>query len=794
MSVPSYFHLRTEPQADPAAVVSADKARFTLLTERLVRLEYSPQGIFEDHASQAFLFRRQPVPVFQVRREGAGLEIETAHLLLKYRESEQGFTPRSLSILVKATNVIWHFNDSSQAAQNLLGTARTLDDVNGQTELESGPMSLAGWGVLDDSKSVVFNAAGWVEPRTHPDNLDLYFFGYGHEYPACLRDFCKIAGPQPMVPRYILGNWWSRYWAFHQHELQTLMQDFEKNNIPLSVCIVDIDWHLPGWTGYTWNRDLWPEPQAFIDWLHTRGLRTALNLHPSDGVGPHEEQYAAMARAVGQDPDAGEPVAFDIASPTFALAYFDLLHHPYERMGVDFWWMDWQQERVTAMPGLDPLWWLNHLHYQDLGRDGRKRPFVFSRWGGLGNHRYPIGFSGDTEITWESLSFQPTFTANAANVGYGWWSHDIGGHMGGIEDDELYARWVQFGAFSPILRLHSTNNPYHDRRPWGRGPAAAKAAGTAMRLRHRLIPYLYTMAWNSYQNAIPLVTPMYYWDPNEELTYIYRDQYWFGSQLVAAPFIHPAEKELGLSKVRLWLPQGDWFNFFSGERVEGGIQVVYGGLDDIPVFAKAGAIIPLGPELGWGGVDNPERLEIVVFPGKDNRFELYEDDGESVDYQAGKAAFTPFSSTWTGASLRFCIDPLRGDASYIPAGRTYQVCFKAIVQPSSVEIRRNGSSVLAQSAYDPATHCLTIEAGHLGTEERLEILLSVESGTLLVTEDPRPAAIRRLLSAMSVNTWLKKRLDDDIPLLLSGARKPRDYPFLSDAQIGALDNLIQNQI
>ena len=256
------------------------------------------------------------------------------------------------------------------------------------------------------------------------------------------------------------------------------MEEFREREFPLSVCIVDMDWHTTqtgnrsvGWTGYTWNRDLFPDPAGFIAWLHEQGLRTALNLHPADGVHPHEEAYAEMAAAVGIDPATGEPVEFDSVDPRFVEAYFKFLHHPQEAIGVDFWWLDWQQGKQSKLQGLDPLWWLNHLHFYDLGRDGVKRPFIFSRWGGLGNHRYPIGFSGDTVVSWASLANQPYFTATAANVGYGWWSHDIGGHMWGVEDAELYLRWVQYGVFSPILRLHSTNNPYQDRRPWGWGPA-----------------------------------------------------------------------------------------------------------------------------------------------------------------------------------------------------------------------------------------------------------------------------------------------------------------------------------
>ena len=135
---------------------------------------------------------------------------------------------------------------------------------------------------------------------------------------------------------------------------------------------------------------------------------------------------------------------FDIADPDFLLAYLEEIHHPLEAEGVDFWWLDWQQGSHTAMPGLNPLWMLNHYHFLDSGRDG-KRPITFSRYAGPGSHRYPVGFSGDTVTSWASLDFQPYFTATAANLGYGWWSHDIGGHMFGVRDDELVTRWFQLG-------------------------------------------------------------------------------------------------------------------------------------------------------------------------------------------------------------------------------------------------------------------------------------------------------------------------------------------------------------
>jgi len=686
------------PIANPDAIITATNVRFTVLTDRLIRLEYSKDGHFEDHPSQAFWHREQSVPKFKKIVTDSAIEIETDFLHLKYQVTAQGFTSKTLSITLKQSNITWRYG--TRQADNLKGTARTLDMVGGATRLENGLLSKSGWAVVDDSEALVFNETGWLEQRQHKQSLkvlnvfrnsskDLYFFGYGIDYTACLRDFTNVAGKIPMIPRYILGNWWSRFWAFTQDELKTLMEDFRLHAVPLSVCIIDMDWHITktgnasdGWTGYTWNRELFPDPNGFIHWLHEQGLHTALNLHPAKGTHPHEEQYEQMAKWMGIDSSTKQSIPFDIADPHFMEGYFDILHHPYEKDGVDFWWMDWQQGKQSKIPGLDPLWLLNHLHYYDLGRDGRKRPFVFSRWGGLGNHRYPIGFSGDTFVRWSALAFQPRFTATAANVAYGWWSHDIGGHMFKDGTSELYLRWVQFGVFSPIFRLHSTNKAALDRRPWGKPERIFHAARDAMQLRHALIPYIYSMAWRAHQTGISLVTPMYYGDMSDASAFDAQDQYYFGSELFVAPILTASDSGTAVAVRKVWYPAGTWFNFFTGEQVTGGAwRDVKAVLEDIPVYAKAGAIVPLAPKVGWGGIENPTELDVYIFPGGDNKFELYEDDGETTDYQHGKYAITTFSLT-DGV---FTVHPAQGDLSVIPAQRKYRIHLRGINENILIE-------------------------------------------------------------------------------------------------------------
>jgi alpha-glucosidase (family GH31 glycosyl hydrolase) len=797
--IPSHLQVKFSPVARPEAVVSGPNVRFTVLAARLLRLEYSPTGTFEDRPSQVFWYRDQPVPAFDYESNGQQIVIETADLRLHYTISDRGFAPDTLAITLKASGAVWHYGDADPA--NLRGTARTLDNVDGHTPLAPGLMSRAGWSVVDDSRTLVFDDESWLVPRAaQAGALDLYFFGYGHAYQDCLRDYCRVAGRVPLLPRWALGNWWSRYWSYSEDELLGLMDDFKAHDIPLSVCIVDIDWHIRqtgnhsrGWTGYTWNRDLFPDPTRFVRALHARGLKTALNLHPHEGVHPHEAQYIEMAQRVGIDPASGEPVPFDIANPAFAAPYFEVLHHPEEQRGIDFWWMDWQQGELSLLPGLDPLWWLNHLHFYDLGRNGAHRPFVFSRWGGLGNHRYPIGFSGDTLVTWESLAFQPYFTATAANVNYGWWSHDIGGHYGGVEDPELYTRWVQFGVFSPIMRLHSTDNPFLDRRPWGSGNAAVlRVARDAMQLRHALIPYLYTLSWQNATGDVPPIRPMYYDYPEDEAAYWCPQQYLFGSQLIAAPFMSPIDPDTRLARQVIWLPQGDWIDFASGEYYAGGgWHAVYGRLEDIPLFAKAGAILPLGPKVGWGGIDNPAALDVHIFAGADGRFVLYEDDGNTLAYRDGARTLTEFAHHWQSDHLDVVMGAAQGDAASLPERRTVRLYVHGVADPALISAQIGADDVTCTTRYDADKETLIVEPLDVPVRAGLRLTLSQPQASLLArrnrTREKAVAMLRdfRLITGMKYT--LLKHIDD---LIADPAALGNFKIDLADSQVRALLELL----
>ena len=740
------YRIKTEGHAEDAAIIQGEKYRFTVLTEEMIRLEYCEDGQFEDRATQCVIDRKFKVPEYQVIENEESLEIVTEY---------------GLSVQVRGNisvyHSIWHFGEE---ATDLRGTARTLDEADGAIELEHGIISRFGYGILDDSRSLVITEDGWVEPRKE-DCIDIYFLGYGHEYEHCLKDYYHLTGKTPLLPRYALGNWWSRFYRYNDQEYKALMTRFEKEEIPFSVSVIDMDWHLvdidpkygSGWTGYTWNKELFPDPKEFMTWLHDHGLKVTLNVHPAGGVQAHEEKYKEMAEAMGRDWEKEEPVNFDVTDQKFLKAYFEYLHHPNEEEGVDFWWLDWQQGGLSKIPGLDPLWMLNHYHYLDSGRRGKRR-LTFSRYAGMGSHRYPVGFSGDTIISWESLAFQPYFTANASNVGYGWWSHDIGGHMKGYRDEELSTRWIQFGVFSPIMRLHSSNSAFTGKEPWNYNAVSENIMKRYLKLRHEMIPYLYTMNYHASHDGQPLIRPMYYLEPEQPEAYEVPNEYYFGTELVVCPITEPTDKAAGTACVKAWIPEGKWYDIFSGLKYDGGRMLeLYRSLEDIPVLAKEGAIIPLTDLTEYtNSVENPKELAVKIVPGKKNAFILMEDTGDTCEDKEENWAQTKLE--WINEN-EFIIHPANGNLDVIPKRRTWKMEFYGIADVDNLEVTVGGKAIETERIYDEKRHICQVNIPE--TEVTEQITISFSKGYLL-RENNKPAEIFALLYQAKIEYEVKEKI------------------------------------
>jgi alpha-glucosidase len=729
------------PVADPKAVVTVGNARFTVLTPQLIRMECAPDRKFEDHASFVFINRRLPVPKFEKTLSTEGrdnLTLKTEALTLNYTAMPDGKEPPGGNCLFNETLSISLTVDGKQATwrpgmddpENLQGTTRTLDGARGsQTRepIEQGLVSRSGWALVDDTTRPLFDSADfrflegekspwpWVLERPANEKpgsyVDWYFFGYGHDYKKALGDFVRVAGRIPLPPRFAFGAWWSRYWAYSDQEFDELVRGFKENDTPLDVLVIDMDWHINeeqlkamgetdqsghglGWSGYTWNKLLFPDPDAFLKKQHEDGLKATMNLHPASGIQPWEQAYPAMARAMGIDPATKKYIPFDPTDKKWATNYLDLVLHPLEKQGVDFWWLDWQQEQKTAMAGVLPTWWLNYIHFTDQQREG-KRPLLFHRWGGLGNHRYQIGFSGDTISVWESLAFQPWFTATAANVGYAYWSHDIGGHMPGAVDPELYTRWVQFGAFSPILRTHTTKNPESERRIWAYPEPYSAVLRSAFQLRYAMQPYLYTEARRTYDSGVAFLRPLYYDWPEEDAAYTSKGEYVFGDEMIAAPVVTAEDQVTRLASEEVWLPKGDWIEWPTGKHFVGPETAERSfTINEIPVYVKAGAIVTMQPPMLHTGEKPVDPLIVNVWPlkpGESSSYAVYEDSGVSVQYQNGVFARTPIKATQTGDTLRVEIGPASGSYPGMLKARGYELRLPADWPPAAVMV--NGKTV-----------------------------------------------------------------------------------------------------
>ncbi|MCI1649053.1 glycoside hydrolase family 31 protein [Bifidobacterium tibiigranuli] len=645
-----------------STIVQGSDYRFTLLTERLIRLEYSSSGEFEDRNTQLVANRDFGPVTYSVLKDhnGHAVEIETEFFHLYYDGGP--FAASNLHVDAKYQYTLhdscWYYGEKTSG--NLGGTNPTLDLVDGSTPIDDGIMSRDGYAYLDDTDSFAIEDGHFVARAA--EESDGYFFAYGRNYREELSDFYRLSGTTPLIPRYALGNWWSRYYRYTQQEYLDLMDQFESEQVPISVSIIDMDWHrtddVPArfgstWTGYSWNRTLFPDPQRFLKELKKRHKHISLNTHPAGGIRAFEDAYPAVAKHLGLDIEKEEPAIFDLDDPKFRESYFDDVHHPMEDEGVDFWWLDWQQGTSRSKDKVEPLWNLNHYHFLDSMRRNDGEGLILSRFAGPGSHRYPIGFSGDTVITWASLNFQPYFTATATNIGYTWWSHDIGGHIWGSFDPALSLRWLQLGVFSPINRLHSSENPFSGKEPWKYRRDVREYMDVYLRLRNRLVPYLDSANIGTHDENVALIEPLYYRYPDNEESYLVKNQYFFGSELMVAPITTPQDPTLNVGFVDAWLPEGQWMDIFTdlvyqgdqedierpmvsscsldGQFKTGETTIRLGRtLENIPVLAKLGAIVPMATDAMQRADVLPEELDVQVYGNKDNEYVMREHLNRSI--------------------------------------------------------------------------------------------------------------------------------------------------------------------
>lgn len=687
-----------------------DNVRFTVISDGVIRMEYAPDGKFIDDRSHIAVNRLYPETDYRLKTRGSWVEIATPKMTMRYKKNSGPFTDQNLTITSAKGTLPFTWKPGVQQKGNLKGTYRTLDGMDGDTQsqtwvadskqgdklkLEDGLLATDGWTFIDDSQGLLFDNNpewDWVKERPANGGQDWYFMAYGHDYKAALKDFTLFSGKVPLPPRYAFGYWWSRYWLYSDKEFRNLIDNFHTYQIPLDVLVVDMDWHYTeqgkgGWTGWTWNRDLFPNPKKFLGYLKDNDVKITLNLHPADGVASYEENYEGMARDMGIDPQSKQTIPWINSDKKFIKNMFKNILTPMEKDGVDFWWLDWQQGIYDPkVKNLSNTWWINYSFFTNMEKNRDTRPMLYHRWGGLGNHRYQVGFSGDAVVSWKSLDFQPYFNSTASNVLYGYWSHDLGGHIGENIDPEMYTRWMQFGAMSPIMRTHSQKSAGLNKEPWVFNKEYCDILRKTIQQRYEMAPYIYTMARKGYDEGLSLCRPMYYDYPESKEAYEFRNEYMFGDDMLIAPATAPTKD--GYVQVRAWLPEGEWYELHTGTLLQGGRVVERPfAIDEYPIYVKAGAVLPMYTRNVMNLNGNDEEVVVTVFPGGNgaSSFNFYEDNGNDKNY-ASEYAVTKLTSSRQGQEQTVVIGKREGQYKNMPAARSYKVKVHSSFLPQSVTV------------------------------------------------------------------------------------------------------------
>ena len=741
--------------ATPENVIKGKKYRFTVLTPRLIRMEYSEDGTFEDHLTTLVLNRKTATVEYTKKEDKKYLEITTSYFRLTYEKNKPFYsgkfdTMKYLKVELLNTDKIWYYGHPE--IRNYGSPNSSLDDNKGKLKLKKGLYSVDGFASIKDENDLILEN-GTVKPRENK-NIDLYLFLYLKDFALCLKDYFLITGSPALIPRYALGNWWSKNEEYNDLSLKDLVDDFKNKEIPLSILLLDKKWHIDEYkdkiydSGFTWNKTLFSNPEKMIDYLHKSGIRLGLNINPVPGILPYEPSYDVLAHTLEKQEDI---LVFNVMNDAVIENYFNFLIHPLDKMGVDFYWIDetTKKERENAI--------LDYYHTEDMKKDYQKRPMLLSRNVTSAPHRYPVLYSGKTIVSWDTLKMIPFHNALASNIGVSYWAHDIGGYYKGTEDNELYTRYVQLGVFSPILKFGADKGKYYKREPWKWSIKTYSIVKKYLQLRHQLIPYLYSEAYKYHQYGMPMVMPIYHKFPEMYDDVNYRNGYYFGTELFVSPIVTKKDYIMNRSIHKFFLPDGMWYDFVTGKKFPGGKNYIsFFKEEDYPVFAKAGSIITLGKNQELNDTTPPKDMEIQIFPGRSNTYHLYEDDGVSELYQKDYYLLTEIDYNYMPNNYTVIVRPIEGKKGIIPDNRNYKFVFRNTKKASDVLVYFNDTQIDFDSYV--LENDFIVEVKNVSTVGQLTLNCkgkNIEIDAVRIINDD----VESIISDLQIETRLKELID-----------------------------------
>ncbi len=657
----NYFVNSKKLIADSSSIVKGQKYRFTILSDILVRLEYSESGVFEDRATQRVICRSFDKVNYNIVETDNLIQIKTVYFTLTY-DKNKPFTPINLKVLLNESNKEWTYH--SKEVRNFGSLNYSLDNYQGQNLLARGLYSSDGFASIDDSNSLVLSDNDEFVFRENKE-IDVYLFVYRREFNKCLEDYYRLTGYPSFIPRYALGNWWYKNEDYNMQDIGEVVKKFYENNIPISVFLLGNSWHDNN-SNFDFNKELFPNMQILNNFFKSNKIKFGVTISPQLGITNQDRLYDEAKVALNNNSSRINVMPFNLSNTNF---YFNNYINSLNSQGVDFFSIDYNNSK-----DLFNLWLANHYHYTYLPVKTSKRGLILSRNSMIAPHRYPVIFTGYTKVGWDTLSILPYYNASSANMGISFVASAIGGYYNGIEDSELYMRYVQFGVFSPILILASDKGKYYKREPWRWSKLTLDIIGDYLRLRHRLIPYIYSEAYIYYKIGSPLLQPLYYAYPKIYDEPTYKNEYYFGTRFLIAPITKKKNPIMNRVVQRIFIPDGVWYDFKSGKKYPGNRNYMSFYKDeDYPAFVKEGSIIPMSLDYT---TDAPHNMEIQVFPGKSDIYNLYEDDGVSEGYKKGDYLITNFEYVYNKDNVLLKIKRLEGRSSSVVQNRSYKIVFR----------------------------------------------------------------------------------------------------------------------
>ena len=742
--------------ANKKNIIQGPNYRFTVLTERLIRLEYNDNGHFVDDPTELVLYRDLKTPEFNLKEDTNFIVITTKYFKLTYIKGKSflgGKANPSANLKVDLLNTdrYWYYGHPEVRNFGLPNSSLAEGGLKGK-----GIYSAEGLASIDDTNSLILHEDGTVS-KNNELRVDTYLFMYNNDFEEALKDYYQITGFPALIPRYALGNWWSSNENYNDLELKTLIDNFERNEIPLSIIVLDKDWHKRIniknknlRTGFTFNDKYFTNPKAMIDYLHSKNIRIGLSVDPTSGIYNIDTYYNEALKYLKADQSGKIP--YNVLDPKFIDVYLKLFIHPLDTLGIDFYWLDLENPQT-----IEELTLFKHYQFYDMQRDFKRRPLLLSEGKTIAPHRYPVLYSGKTEVSWNTLRKIPFYNNNTFNNGAPFVAHDVSGYFKGTEDNELYLRSIQLGVFSPILKFGVDKGHYYKREPWRWDIKTHTIAKDYLNLRHKLIPYIYSEAYKYHKFGDQLIKPLYYIKPSFYDDVLYRNEYFFGSSLFIAPIITQKDEVMNRVVHNFYLPNGTWYDYVTGKKFPGGKSYISFFRDeDYPVFAKSGAIIPLSNNKNINDTTPPTDMEINIFPGQSNSYTLFEDDGESDLYRKDYYLLTQIDYTYMPNNYSVVIRAIKGKSGIIPEKRNYKIVFRNTKRTDEVSAYINETSLSLKTYVDGPNFILEIK--DVPTVGQLTISCKgkdIEIDALrLINED-----IERIISDLKISTEMKEKID-----------------------------------